>query len=154
MAPAPAHWQTETFPTARQAREFKRDVEAACHLWPDGWVKGIGCARLVTAPTGRGVILERFGITYARDLTDIEPHRRQRYRHQIKRLAADLRQIVGHTVCIDDLTETHIRRWVNARIDLICGPERATALGSSWLRAAERRDPAGCLEVHRQLRTD
>jgi len=29
-----AAWQSETFSSARAAREFKRDVEAADHLWP------------------------------------------------------------------------------------------------------------------------
>ncbi|WP_182908843.1 hypothetical protein [Microbispora sp. H13382] len=35
-------WQSETFEQKAQAVTFKLAVEAAGHLWPEGWIRGYG----------------------------------------------------------------------------------------------------------------
>src|SRR4051812_12053091 len=81
-------WQTETFDTVRPAREFKRDVEAADHRWPDGWVKGRGYLVDAERTPARGVTFEAFGVEFVGELTDLGPDTRQRYLNQVKSLAS------------------------------------------------------------------
>src|SRR4051812_30294207 len=86
-----APWQTETFGQVRPAREFKRDVEAAAHQWPDGWVKGYGYLHATQTPPTLSVTLEVFGTEFVRELTDIGPDTRQRYLNQITALASQFK---------------------------------------------------------------
>lgn len=118
-----AAWQSETFSSARAAREFKRDVEAADHLWPDGWVKGHGYLLRDHNSPAAGVTLQAFGTEFITELTAIGPDTRQRYLNQIAALAKQFAPIVGHTVTVADLTESHIRRWINARTDAGAKPK-------------------------------
>jgi integrase len=117
--------QGETFgPGHRsQAREFQRDVEAVGDRWPEGWVKGFGYRKaLVEEPSISDQPFLAFAMQCVRDKTGIQPDTRQRYANQAKVLAyelgiqvADDPDVDATVVTIQNLTDRHVARWINAR---------------------------------------
>ncbi len=119
------HPEGETFgPDHRsQALRFQRDVEAAGERWPEGWIKGVGYRNdLLTEPPVVDQDFLTFAMQCGRDKTGIQPDTRQRYANQAKvltyelgiQVAADL-DTDATIVTIQDLTERHVARWINAR---------------------------------------
>ena len=82
--------QSETFDTRPAANQFRLDVEAAGHRWPDGWVKGVGYLRVEpddeAAPETH--LLAEFGHEFVTSRTGIGAHTHSDYAGQIERLAA------------------------------------------------------------------
>src|SRR3954452_17126617 len=110
-------WQAETFGTRRDARAFALDVEAAGHDWPADWGPGVRYMRSTTAPSAPGGTTPRraFARGYVEELTDIGPDTRQRYLHQVDRLADELAVVLGRPATGELITDAHARRWITAR---------------------------------------
>ncbi len=111
--------QSETFVTAQAAAEFRRDVEAAGHRWPPGWVRGHGYLRpapaVVAVPPPARHRLAEFGQEFVRTRTAIGPDTRTLYTAHLGRLDRWFAPIVGGPPHVEDLTRDHVRLLVNAR---------------------------------------
>lgn len=107
-------WESETFLAKSDAGRFRRDVDLAGQLWPDGWVKGVGYAvpaRDEPVPPS----FVAFARGYVRDLTGITPATRHRDDRQVLLVAEQLRGVLHAEATAAYIEQTHIRRWVNAR---------------------------------------
>jgi integrase len=115
---------SETFNTPGRAEGFAEEVEAAGHEWPRGWVRGRG---YLTEPESAPPALPvrtpflPFALDYVRDRTDVSAYMRSRYRSQAASLDRELGAIIGDTVFIESLTETHVTSWINWRRRLKVG---------------------------------
>jgi hypothetical protein len=116
--------QGETFgPGHRnQAKRFQLDVEAAGNRWPEDWIKGVGYRKdLLAEPLAADVAFLDFAMQCVRDKTGIQPDTRQRYANHAKVLAYELSVQVAadpeadsSMVTIQNLTDRHVARWINA----------------------------------------
>jgi integrase len=117
--------QAESFGADQRsaALRFKRDVELAGNRWPDGWIKGVGYRNdLLAEPPVADQTFLAFAMQCVRDKTGIQPDTRQRYANQAGVLAFELGTQVSADVTIDattvtiqNLTDRHVARWINAR---------------------------------------
>ena len=110
-------WQSETFHARIPARDFKADVEAAGHQWPQGWVRGVGYVRVFDEPAAPAQPhrLADFGREFVDGRTGIGPDTRSDYLGQVERLDGWLTPIIGAPPVVEDLTADHVRRLVNTR---------------------------------------
>lgn len=112
------HPESETFDTRREAQDFRLDVQAAGHQWPEGWVKGVGYVRVapvVEVPPPQEHRLLDFGTRFVRSRTAIGPDTRTLYSRHIGRMDAWLTPIVDGLPMVETLTNDHVRAFVNAR---------------------------------------
>jgi integrase len=117
--------QAESFGADQRAvaLRFKRDVELAGNCWPDGWIKGVGYrSDLLAEPPVADQTFLTFAMQCVRDKTGIQPDTRQRYANQAKVLAYELgtqvaadEAVDATAVTIQNLTDRHVARWINAR---------------------------------------
>jgi hypothetical protein len=107
-------WQSETLYTPRDSVNFKADVEASGEHWPDGWMKGVGYLDRLK-PDRTPVPFGDFARAYVEELTGIEAESRHRYLGQVIRMNAWLTEIIGEPPTVEALTDSHVKRWVNAR---------------------------------------
>lgn len=109
-----APWQSETFDNRRAAVKFQAQVEAHGHLWPDGWVKGVGFLDRREEPTGQHPFGE-YAAAYVRRLTGVAPYTQTRYLAQLQMLDKWLRQAKGVPPTIENITTEDDQDWINAR---------------------------------------
>ena len=118
-------FQADSFGPDRlqQAQRFKLDVELAGNRWPDGWIKGFGYrSDILEDPTVVDQPFLAFAMQFVRDKTGIQPDTRQRYARQVDvmakelggQVAADL-TISATEATVQNVTDRHISRWINAR---------------------------------------
>lgn len=108
-------WESETFAGKAAAGRFRRDVDLAGQLWPQGWVKGVGYRAADDDQQAPVPLLADYGRSYVRDLTGITPATRHRYDRQVLLVVEQLRGVLRDEPTVANLEQVHIRRWVNAR---------------------------------------
>lgn len=111
------HPESETFDTRRAAQDFRLDVEAAGHQWPDDWIRGVGYVRLASVearPQEPHRLLD-FGLEFVKTRTGIGPDTRTLYAAHLARMETWLTPIVGALPMVETLTNDHVRLLVNYR---------------------------------------
>ncbi len=108
-------WESETFAGKAAAGRFRRDVDLAGQLWPQGWVKGVGYRAADVDQHAPVPLLADFAHAYVRDLTGITPAPRHRYDRQALLVVEQLRTVLRSEPTVANVEQLHIRRWVNAR---------------------------------------
>ena len=117
-------WQSETFGADRKsaALRFVRDVEHAANHWPESWIKGVGYHRDLDEPAVPDAPLLAYAAQLVRDKTGLQPDTRQRYARQVHVLAVELSEVVAADpqsdadfASVQNLTDRHVARWINAR---------------------------------------
>jgi len=116
-------WQQETFDGERAARDFRRDVEVADHEWPTGYLKGVGYVELARREELTIPMFAAYATTFVRELTDIGPDTRQRYFTQVTQMAKEFTGIVGRPPTVAEITDSHVRLWINDRADAGAKPK-------------------------------
>jgi hypothetical protein len=80
-------WQSGTFGAHRKsaALRFRRDVEQHDNRWPEGWLRGVGYHRELTAPADADRPLLGYSLQLIQDKPGLQPDTRQRYARSRRR---------------------------------------------------------------------